>query len=70
VRRSDPRRLTQLVAPKQTGTPSFTQPHEVSAPMRGRAVAGRSTASLAVTLKVTPLSLPVIKPPALRTPRF
>jgi hypothetical protein len=26
VRRSDTRRLTQLVAPKQTGTPSFTQP--------------------------------------------
>lgn len=49
VRRSDTRRLTQLVAPKQTGTPSFTQPRKVSAPMRGRAVAGRSTESLAVT---------------------
>ena len=31
------------------GTPSFTQPLDVSAPMRGRAAAVRSTASLAVT---------------------
>ncbi|MEB7891759.1 hypothetical protein NGK36_21085 [Hafnia alvei] len=39
MRRSDPRRLTQLVAPKLTGTPSFTQPRNMSAPIRGRAAA-------------------------------